>query len=185
MVVPGEGEITLVELANFLEEKKDIRDCLGIYFKEQGELISAGARELIPNLDILPYLDFSDLPLLDYDDSKHIVFMASRGCVQRCAFCSSRAFWPGYRAMSGKRVFEEIERIKKFDGKLNPHLGHIDFIDLLFNGNMKYLIEFCDLMIGANLDIHWSANMIIRPEMTGEVIKEDEGFRMCAYNLWY
>ena len=172
IVVPGEGELTFVELVEFIESNKDMETCLGVAFKKAGRIISTGERKPIKNLDVLPFLDFTDLPLSNYDDSKHLVFMASRGCVQRCAFCSSRAFWPGYRTMSGKRIFEEIKSIKIQQGRLNSNLGHIDFIDLMFNGNMKYLVEFCDLMTKANLDITWSANMIIRPEMTLSVIKK-------------
>jgi len=172
VVIPGEGEVTFTEMAHFIETKRDIVDCDGIFFKKKGEVVETKPRELIGNLDTLPFLDFSDLPLSRYDDSRHIAFMASRGCIQRCAFCSSRAFWPKFRAMSGKRIFEEVEYHKGREGSLNPHLGHIDFIDLMFNGNMKYLIEFCDLMIKRQLDVKWSANMIIRPEMDSSVIRK-------------
>jgi hypothetical protein len=67
--------------------------------------------------------------------------------------------------MSGKRIFEEIKYHKMHEASLNPHLGHIGFIDLMFNGNMEYLVEFCDLMIKERMDIKWSANMIIRQKI--------------------
>jgi len=172
IIIPGEGEVTLVELARFIQEKKDINKCPGICFRYKERIIDTSPRETIENLDRLPFLDFSDLPLSNYDDSRHLVFMAGRGCTQRCVFCSSRAFWPGYRAMSGERIFREIEFHKKKLGSINPDLRHVDFLDLMFNGNMKYLIQFCDLMIESKLDIFWSANMIIRPEMSSEVIKK-------------
>lgn len=172
IVIPGEAEFTLVELINFIDKNKDINDCQGIYFKANGKISNTPDRPQITNLDILPFLDFSDLPLSDYDDYRHIIFMASRGCVQRCVFCSSRAFWPGYRAMSGRRIFEELKFHKERERGLNPHLGHVDFLDLVFNGNMKYLMEFCDLIREARLDIKWSANMIIRKEMTSVVIEK-------------
>jgi len=172
IVVPGEGEVTFCELVRLIEKNQDISSCKGIAFKKNGKVINTGSREPLLNLDNLPFLDFTDLALSDYDDSRHIPFMASRGCIQKCAFCSSRAFWPGYRAMTGERIFKEIEFHKRQLGKLNPNLGHVDFLDLLFNGNMKSLIDFCDLMSKAKLDIYWTANMIIRPEMNFEVIKK-------------
>lgn len=172
VVIPGEGEAAFVELADLISKRKDISLCNGVFYKKDGEIINTKPRGLIENLDTLPFMDFTDLPLSRYDDSRHIVFMASRGCLQRCAFCSSRAFWPKYRAMSGKRIFEEIKYHKKRETSLNPHLGHVDFIDLMFNGNMKYLVEFCDLMIKEQMDIKWSANMIIRPEMDNSVIRK-------------
>lgn len=171
IVIPGEGEITFCELVRTIDDNQDIFSCKGIAFKKDGRTINTSSRELLTNLDELPFLDFTDLPLTDYDDSEHIPFMTSRGCIQRCVFCSSRAFWPGYRAMSGERIFKEIEFHKRQQGKSNVNLGHIDFSDLLFNGNMKSLVDFCDLMRKTNL-IYWAANMIIRPEMTQKVIKK-------------
>lgn len=172
IVILQEGEVTLCELIRSIESKQDIALCKGIVFKKDGKIINTEPRRLLPNLDSLPFLDFTDLPLSNYDDTRHIPFMASRGCIQRCVFCSSRTFWPGYRAMTGERVFREIEFHKRQQSKLYPEFGHIDFLDLLFNGNMKSLVDFCDLMSKAKLDIYWSANMIIRPEMNFEVIKK-------------
>ncbi len=172
IIVPGEGEVSTIELANFIETKRDIANCQGIYYKANGRIVNTGLREPMANLDSVPFLDFTDLPFSNYDDARHIVFMASRGCIQKCVFCSSRAFWLGYRSMSGERIFREIEFHKRQQGKINPDLGHVDFLDLLFNGNMKSLIDFCDLMAKAKLDIKWTANMIVRPEMDFEVIKK-------------
>jgi len=172
IVIPGEGEVTFCELVRAIEGNGDISFCKGIAFKNSGEVVRTQSRELLVNLDDLPFLDFSGLPLKDYDDSRHIPFMASRGCVQRCAFCSSRTFWPGYRAMSGERMFKEFEFHKKTQGRVNSDFGHIDFLDLLVNGNMKSLGTFCDLMGKAKLNIYWSANMIIRPEMTPDIIRK-------------
>jgi len=172
IVVPGEGEDTFCELVTMIEKGQDFSNCKGIAFKRKDQIVNTGPRGLMKDLDALPFLDFSDLPLTDYDDSKHIPIMTSRGCIQQCTFCSSRAFWPGYRTMSGERIFKEIEFHKRQRGRLNSNLGHIDFLDLLFNGRMKSLIDFCNLMSKAELDICWTANMIIRPEMSLEVIKK-------------
>jgi radical SAM superfamily enzyme YgiQ (UPF0313 family)/MoaA/NifB/PqqE/SkfB family radical SAM enzyme len=185
IVISGEGEAVLPELVRFIKAKKDISDCTGIFFKQKGKIVYTGPRAPLSNLDDLPFLDFSDLPLSRYDDSKHLPFLASRGCIQRCVFCSSRAFWPGFRAMGGRRVFEEIKFYKKPQGVNNPNFGHIDFLDLMFNGNMKYLVEFCDLMIKENLDLKWSANMIVRPEMTSDVINKmkDSGCKHVIFGI--
>lgn len=172
IVVYGEGEISFCELVKLIEAQRDISSCQGIAFKKDDCLVNTGDRKSLIDLNTLPFLDFVDLPLSDYDDSQHIPLMSSRGCVQRCVFCSSRIFWPGYRSMSGERIFREIEYHKRREGKLNPNLGHVDFLDLLFNGDMRALINFCDLMKEAKLDIYWTANMIIRSEMTLDVIRK-------------
>lgn len=171
-VAPGEGENVLVELVRALETGKDTVSCRGVYFERDNQLVNTGENDSWVELESLPFMDFSGLPLSDYDDTKHIAFMASRGCVQRCVFCSSRSFWPGYRAMSGERIFNEIkfhiERLRK----INPDLSHVDFLDLVLNGNMKSLVGFCDSVIRSRLDFFWTANMIIRPEMNSAVIEK-------------
>ena len=172
IVVIGEGEATFCELTGLMQKAGDISSCSGIAFNKAHSVVRTAYREPISNLDSLPFLDFSDMPFSDYDDSRHFSFMSSRGCVQRCAFCSSRVFWNGYRTMSGERIFGEIEFHKNKEGSLNPNLAHVDFLDLLLNGSMKSLVDFCDLMIKAKLDIYWTANMIIRPEMDSKVIKK-------------
>jgi radical SAM superfamily enzyme YgiQ (UPF0313 family)/molybdenum cofactor biosynthesis enzyme MoaA len=172
ITVKGEGEVMFCELLQYLENKKDISSCKGIVFKNGDRTIVNEPRELMPDLDNLPFLDFSGLPLGDYDDSRHVPFMASRGCILNCAFCSSRSFWKGYRAMSGKRIFEEIQFHINQQRKINSHFSHIDFVDLLFNGSMKSLVEFCECLIKAKLNIAWTANMIIRQDMTFDIIEK-------------
>jgi len=141
-VIADEAEIVLADLIQALENKKDVLSCRGVYFRKDGKTVFSGAAPVV-NLDGLPYLDFSSLPLIDYDDSRHIAFSASRGCIQKCVFCSSRSFQPGYRAMSAVRIYKEIEFHKKELSKINPDLYHVDFIDLMFNGNVKSLANFC------------------------------------------
>ncbi|MDD4909395.1 MAG: radical SAM protein [Candidatus Omnitrophica bacterium] len=168
-VVYGEGEKTIIHLLDILSGSGDPSLCRGLLFKKGAEIINTGARELIKDLDELPFLDFTGMPLGDYDDAAHIILMASRGCVFRCAFCSSRSFWPGYRAMSGERIYNEIAyRLCRIHTA-----SHFNFMDLLINGNMKTLFDFCDCVSRRpfSREIYWTANAIIRPEMTLELMK--------------
>ncbi|MDP2927951.1 MAG: radical SAM protein [Candidatus Omnitrophota bacterium] len=170
IVAIGEGELTLCELVRLKEENKPLDSCLGIAYKINGQIFNNPPRPLLENLDELPFMDFSDLPLSDYDDKSHIPILASRGCIQQCVFCSSKVFWPGYRHMSGKRIFEEI----KFHKARFNELGHIDFLDLLINGDISALNSLCDLLIDWELKdditISWVANAIIRKEMTPDLL---------------
>lgn len=183
VVVHGEGEITLCELVRLLEERKSLDSCPGISFKSNNKIFNNPQRSFIKDLDSLPFMDFTDLPLNNYDDSGHIPFLASRGCVQQCVFCSSRVFWPGYRRMNGQRIFEEIAFHKNRDNEL----GHIDFLDLMFNGDIKTLSSFCDLVINSDLkgNISWVANVIVRPEMTLELLRKmkEAGCKHLIYGI--
>jgi MoaA/NifB/PqqE/SkfB family radical SAM enzyme len=166
IIIQGEGENSICELASALLKKHDL-SLYGIAFKNNGSITVTEPAPPV-SLDSLPFLDFSDLPLADYDDAQHISLMASRGCIRRCYFCSDAPCWPGYRTMGGERIFKEIA----FHKNMNRDIGHVRFLDLEFNGNMESLVKFCDLMKGRPLDVYWSANMIIRPEMTAKVIEK-------------
>lgn len=170
IIARGEGEVTLEELINCLEQGESIACCKGLFFKQNGQIIHTGDRPLLRNLDCLPFLDFESLSLENYDDSEHIALMTSRGCILNCVFCSSRGFWSGFRGMSGERIFREI----KYHKEKHRFLGHVNFHDLLFNANIKSLIDFCELMISAKFKdpLLWTANAIVRPEMSPELMKK-------------
>ena len=174
IIVMGEGEETFTEVSERLERHLDLLECEGICFKQNGKIIQTKPRKVIENLDELPFLDFSDMPLDSYDPpghlGKHISLMTSRGCILPCVFCAQREYWPGFRYMSGKRIYEEI----KFHIENHPEIEHIEFLDLLINGSMKALNELCNLIISNPLkkNLKWHANAIIRPQMTSEVCKK-------------
>jgi len=173
IIVFGEGEETFCQLLEVLE-KKNLKLCKGIYFKQNGRIVKTKPRPLLKNLDELPFLDFTDLPFDEYDPLDHIgkqiPLMTSRGCPLGCVFCASKIYWPGYRTMSGKRIYDEL----KYHIEKNPDVGHVRFMDLLFNGNVKTLVEFCDLMISnpVKRDLRWHAFAIIRSEMTLEILQK-------------
>lgn len=171
-IVLGEGEEAFCELAEALLEGKDSSSCKGIWFKKDGRMINTQERSLRKDLDELPFLDLKSFPLEKYDPpghlGRHISLMTSRGCVLNCAYCGPKSYWRGFRFMSGKRIFDEVRHHLGH----NPEIEHIEFLDLELNGNMKSLIDFCDLMIAQppKKGIRWHANIIIRPEMSREVM---------------
>ncbi|NQT75676.1 MAG: radical SAM protein, partial [Candidatus Omnitrophica bacterium] len=174
IIILGEGEESFSELLQILRDGRDLGLCRGICFKKGGKIVNTGPREYMKNLDELPFLDFSDLPLDRYDPpghlGRHISLMTSRGCIQNCVFCGPKAYWQGFRTMSGKRIYDEI----RYHIALNPDIEHIEFLDLLFNGSIKTLNDFCDLMISdpPKPGLKWHVNAIIRPEMTLEVFQK-------------
>lgn len=166
-VIAGEGEYALVSLADSLSRGAGLSAVKGIAYRQEGQVVMGEPAPPV-NLDELPFKDFSDLPLTDYDDNEHLPFMASRGCIRRCHFCSDSPCWPGYRAMSGKRIYQELAFLRD----RYHQLGHIDFMDLAFNGNMDTLRSFCEMMIRRPLGLRWSANMVVRPELEQGLIKK-------------
>lgn len=118
IVCIGEGEKTIVELAEFFQGQRELKSVDGICFKdEHHRVVFSKPRQLITDLDILPVPDFKDFPIRDYtgsDDSiSNPIFwsiFSSRGCPFSCIFCSSHnVFGRTIRLRSAQNVFNEIK----------------------------------------------------------------------------
>ena len=97
-VVRGEGELTLLELMEKLDQPAAWSDIQGLSFRQDGQPVDNPSRALITRLDDLPF------PVRDTPPQHHLGFgfspiLGSRGCYQACAFCSIRTF---YGASHGK-----------------------------------------------------------------------------------
>jgi len=168
-VVLGEGEVTIIELINCLENGGDLNSVVGIAIKTGTSHVYTGRRETIKDLDSLPYPAF-DLVDMDkylpdgiefihrfttkvdkriYDakrKKKMITIPTNRGCIGICSFCfrANR----GIRSHSMKYVFDFIEYcIEKFD------VGFFTFGDECFAPNRKRNWDFIEEYKKRNLDI--------------------------------
>lgn len=172
IVAVGEGDEILPELTEIMETEGQIEFCPGVLLKKGKKIIDCGDRAPVECLDFLPFPDYSDfrkdILLGHYRQPERLEILDSRGCINRCHFCSEWQFWKTYRTMSGNRIFEEIAyQVKRF-----PGVNYFYFIGSLLNGNVKELSQFCDLLISSGLKITWSGQAIIRPEMTRELLEK-------------
>ena len=154
-VVRKEGEYTFLDLVKTLKSDKNLKDVLGITYKEKDKIIHNLERPLIENLDDLPFparhliLDHKNYP----PGSLGGMF-ASRGCVYKCFFCASKTSWGrGIRYRSPKKVVEEIKQV--YETYLTPKFVFND-ADLLIN--KKIVNEICDLIIEEELIIDWECS---------------------------
>jgi radical SAM superfamily enzyme YgiQ (UPF0313 family) len=150
-VIRGEGEITLLELMQALEGKKNFDEVLGLGYKQSGEVKINKMRPLIGDLDILPYPDkdlyYDVMPYLNHGYTT----MSGRGCPYRCTFCDNNTSMKLYqssvekaqkwaRRHSPEYVVEEILWAKK---KYN--IKHVRFNDEDFSFDKNWLRKFCPL----------------------------------------
>ncbi|MFA5389255.1 MAG: radical SAM protein [Candidatus Omnitrophota bacterium] len=170
-IVLNEGDSTIVELAGIIREKGEIDICPGVIFKQGGRIVNSGEREPVPDLNTLPYADFSDFSLSDYEHPRELPLLSSRGCIWNCLFCTAKLPWQRYRTQSGGRIFKEIQH----QLALHPQVDYFSFHDCMINGNIAALRQFCQLVIEAKKredmpDIKWWCQGIIRPEMNKDLL---------------
>ena len=166
-IVPDEGEEVMAELVqSILGGKKENLEIKGLIYKdEEGSTIDTGQRELIENINEIPYPLYSMYPAENYDHLA-IPILGSRGCIFQCAFCSETVLWKRFRFRSAENIVDEIKHhLKTFD------TNYFYIVDSLVNGNMKELIRMCELIIEQKIKIKWGGKASIRTQMTKEVLE--------------
>jgi len=152
IVVIGEGEKTVQDLAMCLLNQGDLSSVRGIAYKKEGRVIINPPQELIDLNALDMDLPYELLGKVFYDPST-IPVHTSRGCPNKCSFCYSPAFNKRkYRAKSAERVVEEIEYLNKKYKIKNFDFGAEDefFIDI------QRACEIFQSVIKRGLKIKWS-----------------------------
>jgi radical SAM superfamily enzyme YgiQ (UPF0313 family) len=132
--VRGEGENTIIELVRAIEGKGALEDIKGLSFKKDGKFIHNEDRELIENLDDMPFPDWSLIE--NHKEINYIPIQTSRGCPFNCKFCSViKVFGRKYRFRSVDSIIQEIKYLlKTFEG---TKAKRIFFYDDNFSANKK------------------------------------------------
>ncbi|MFH0984783.1 MAG: radical SAM protein [Candidatus Omnitrophota bacterium] len=177
VVVLGEGEETLLDIARRLEAKESLRGCPGTVIRaEDGKILRNGPRSLIENLDILPFPDFHDFPSV-YKYDRRWPILGSRGCVNRCVFCDDALMWRRYRYRSAANIFQEM-KLRKEQGA-----EFLEFNDLLINGNSSELLKLCNLLIGGKLGLTWGGSACVGRNLDREMLKKLKQAGCCYLNF--
>ncbi len=154
IIVRGEGELTMLELAALKEiTPAALKDVKGITFRNNGEAARTGPREFIQDLDALPRPAYECFPLEKYRiyGKMFMPMLSSRGCPFQCAFCvTTQLFGPRYRSRSTVSVLDELEWLKN-----EYHADGISFYDDTVTLDRKRLFALCDGMIERKLGLPW------------------------------
>jgi radical SAM superfamily enzyme YgiQ (UPF0313 family) len=166
-VVLGEGERTVVELVkNFDEATGRFGDTPGALTKDSsGNVVDGGDRPIERDLDSIAFPDFSPFDLSQYARPGSLALLTSRGCPNRCKFCSERGFWKKFRTRSPENVFAEIKHHHDTLG-----VRRFYWVDSLINGDVRKLDRLLDLILADGLKIRWYGMAMVRREMTGDLL---------------
>lgn len=171
IAVVGEGDVTIVELIKALEKGDSLENVKGIYYKKDGVICHTPKREVIKNINTIP---FPNRDLFDINEyfkaSKHNIGEAvpidinkvkacnvntARGCVFKCSFCYHVFINDKYRYRSPNSIVSEIKELKgKYD------VNYIQFLDELSFPNKIHIEEFCDMLEKERLDIYWTGLIV-------------------------
>src|SRR5665647_574582 len=158
VVVIGEGEQTILEIANQFKNGGSLSQIKGLAYKDKdtGQVKLTPSRGLMSDIDRLPPPSrelFENDSYQQYYDGKFgyktTAIMSSRGCPFACDFCSRPIFGNDFRARSAAKVADEVEEA------ISLGYNRIWFADDCFTLNRKRLLEVCEEIINRGLRIGW------------------------------
>jgi anaerobic magnesium-protoporphyrin IX monomethyl ester cyclase len=158
IAVFGEGEQTIAELLRNLETNQPLSNVCGLAFREGSNIVQTGRRELIKDLDSLPFPAYHLVDIPKYGtnpglfiEKPIIAIITSRGCPYNCNFCADSAIWQHKcRLRSAQKVVDEMELLVK-----EYRVKEIKFFDDTFTFDRKRVIEICNEILKINLKVIW------------------------------
>ncbi|MDD1779092.1 MAG: B12-binding domain-containing radical SAM protein, partial [Candidatus Helarchaeota archaeon] len=148
--VRGEGELTIVDLLETLENGKPLSAVRGITYREEGKIVENQDRPLIENLDSIPIPDRKLSSQIYAFSGRSTTIISSRGCPYQCRFCSCRVFARGkWRLRSIENLIEEMRYLQ------NEGFQELLFTDDCFNANMKRTLKLCQLIKKEKIELAW------------------------------
>lgn len=157
-VIMGEGEMSAVELMKAMEDKNFIPENIpGVAVIKDGAVVHE-PREQVTDIDSLPIPDFEGFPhpgmsVKDYLGNKDnryrspffegVPILSTRGCINRCAYCSETVYWKKFRQRSPEKVAKELEQKRELTDS-----DVFLFCDSTLNARRDWLIDFSDAVAG-------------------------------------
>lgn len=150
IVVRGQGEIAMTEIANSLYNKEDISSIKGIAYKDKGTVYLNPSQALLPfDYDIFPGFDLVDIE--KYRSPNNIVSVfTSRGCPFKCTFCTTGD--KGYSKRTPEQFKKEISYLVD---KLK--FKNIFFQDGTFFVKKSDVMDIAHWIVESDLNIKWKA----------------------------
>lgn len=117
LVVRGEGEATFADLVSALAAGDSLDRVAGLARRRHGAPHASPPRPFLQDLDTLtPAWDLIDWPAYFYrpsPDGRLAIVSSSRGCRQRCSFCSQQKFWERtWRGRAPEAFVLELELLR-------------------------------------------------------------------------
>lgn len=158
----GEGEEALIDLLTTIENGYSLDNVAGIVFKDDSQIRITKERDLISNLDELPFPAWDLLPNFPkgyyplaskFQRLPAAYILTSRGCPYKCIFCDTSVFRNKIRFFTGRYVIEMIKLLYHRYG-----VREISFEDDTLFLSKQRLVDICKNLLRENLSLSWSCN---------------------------
>jgi len=141
-----------------------------IYRSTDGTIVDCGRIVTAPTTDQVQMADYSDYNFSLYPRPNTFSMLMSRGCINRCSFCSEAPSFLKYRALGASKLIAEIHHHIATTNVAYP--PRIFFNDSLMNGDLDILGTFAEALINEPIPgLAYGGMMLIRKNMSPELIE--------------
>ena len=155
-IVRGEGEQTVVELIDAIENKSDLKAVDGVSWRDGGQIIANRSRSPIQDLDAYrlgwELLDWSLYSMFGFERAAGLQF--SRGCPLTCSYCGQWMFWKKWRHRSPENIVQNLTILARDFG-----VKFIWFADENFSADKDTVKRLLELIVESKLDLSLNVNI--------------------------
>jgi radical SAM superfamily enzyme YgiQ (UPF0313 family) len=171
----GEGEETMLELADYVAGARALADVAGIACRIDGRAQRTTARARIRSIDEIARPAWDLFPVEKYLDAgftygvnlgRSMPILATRGCPYQCTFCSSPAMWTTRYYV--RDVTDVVDEIASYVERYRA--TNVDFYDLTAIIKRDWILRFCDELERRGLDITYQLPTGTRSEVLDEEV---------------
>jgi hypothetical protein len=159
--VLGEGEETIVELADALKRGLPLAGINGLAFRDGDRITVNPRRSRRGDVDSIPWPAWHHFQVETYHENRFVgaiyhdsitmPILATRGCPYQCTYCSSAAMWtPRWIPRDPVKVVDEIQHYVENYGARN-----FPFQDLTAIVKKQWIVDFCQELLDRKLEITW------------------------------
>ena len=154
MVVRGQGEVTIVEVAQALAQKESLGGIAGLSWKKNGQRTHNVDRKVEP-LDALPLPAF-DLTNFDAYEKlsgiRKLAYATSVGCPYACNYCTDMVFYKRrFNALSADRtVAEMLDLVTRYQ------IEEVALLDSNFPVQLPRALEIARGIIDSGVKFKWT-----------------------------
>jgi anaerobic magnesium-protoporphyrin IX monomethyl ester cyclase len=154
ILVRGQGEESLLDVALQLREAKSLETVRGISFKSGGQIVQNPDRP-VENVNNLPSPAFSMGNFDAYEKAtghRKLPYASSVGCPYACHYCTDQVFYERrFNAYTTARVVAEVpELVSRY------RLREVAFLDSNFPVNVKRAVEIARGFIDSGVTFDWT-----------------------------
>lgn len=187
--VIGEGEVTFPELVERIVNRGDPKTVKGIIYRDGEQLVMTPERDIVTNLDDMPFPNFDLLPgyTTGYRQAAFRAFLPnpfgfllwSRGCPFKCTYCGRQMLGQTIRHNTKEYAVDMLEHLVKRYGVRSVLFG-----DELFLNKKSFGEDVMEEILRRGLKLQWACQSRVNTVRPGLLkLMRQAGCAQIAYGI--